>query len=246
MKKTVIAIAALTVALSSQAQVKEGKVIYERKVNMHKRLGPENESMKNMIPEFNTSKMQLFFTADASLFKSVPEAEDVRETAGDQGERVIMRFGGGGDNENYKNYTTQKMIELRELGPKKYIIEDSLRKQSWKLTDETKTIKNYTCKKATTKNSQNLDVVAWYTEDISTPSGPEGFGGLPGLILELDIDNAGIVFTTLEITASEADARMVKAPTNGKKITREEYQKMMQEQYGVTPGGGPTIRIIRN
>jgi hypothetical protein len=94
MKKTVIAIAALTVALSSQAQLKEGKVIYERKVNMHKRLGPENESMKNMIPEFNTSKMQLFFTADASLFKAVPEAEDVRETAGDQGERVVMRFGG--------------------------------------------------------------------------------------------------------------------------------------------------------
>jgi GLPGLI family protein len=246
MKKTVIAIAALMVTLSSQAQVKEGKVIYERKLNMHKRLGPENESMKNIIPEFNTSKMQLFFTADASLFKAIPEAEDVRETAGEQGERVVMRFNGGGDNENYKNYTTQKMIELRELGPKKYIIEDSLRKQSWKLSDETKTIKNYTCKKATTKNSQNQDVVAWYAEDISTPSGPEGFGGLPGLILEMDIDNAGIVFTALEITTSEADARMVKAPTNGKKITREEYQKMMQEQFGASPGGGPTIRIIRN
>ncbi len=246
MKKTVIAITALLVTLSSQAQVKEGKVIYERKVNMHKRLGPESESMKNMIPEFNTSKMQLFFVADASLFKAIPEAEDVRETADDQGERVVMRFGGGGDNENYKNYTTQKMIELRELGPKKYIIEDSLRKQNWKLSEETKTIKNYTCKKATAKNSQNQDVIAWYAEDISTPSGPEGFGGLPGLILEMDIDNAGIVFTTLEITASEADARMVKAPTNGKKITREEYQKMMQEQFGEAPGGGPTIRIIRN
>src|ERR1700712_2240977 len=139
MKKILITVVAALCFQLVIGQVKEGKIIYERKTNMHKRLPPENENMKAMIPEFSTSKQQLLFSGDESIFSSLPDEEDIRDQAGqDGGTRMNIRMGGG-NNETYKNYATEKIIELRELGPKKYIIEDTLKKLAWKLTDDTAT-----------------------------------------------------------------------------------------------------------
>ncbi len=223
------------------AQVKEGKVIYERKTNMHKRLPAENDNMKAMIPEFNTSKQQLVFSGDESIFSAIPEDEDIRDQAGQEGGRVNIRMNTG-RNETYKNYATEKTVELRELGPKKYIIEDTLRKLAWKLSDDTLLVKGYHCKKAITKNRQGDNVIAWYTEEITAPTGPEQFGGLPGLILQMDIGDGWIVFSPLDITAAN-NKQVVKIPSGAKKITRSEFQKMQKEAFGPSTGG-PQIRII--
>lgn len=246
MKRILIITSICLVTQLCFAQLKEGKIIYERKVNMHKRLTGEQESMRNMVPEFSTFKMQLLFSENESIFKQIEEEEDIRDQAGGpQENRMVVRM--GGSNEVYKNYSSGKIIELRELGPKKYIIEDSVRLLQWKLDEsDSKTIKGYNCKKAVTKNPQGAEVVAWYTEQITCPSGPETFGGLPGMILELNIGDGEIAFSPLEIVNS-GDQEMVKAPTNGKKITRKEFQKMVEEQLGPgAAGGGPVIRIMRN
>jgi len=241
MKKILITVAAGFCLQLGMAQVKEGKVVYERKTNMHKKLPPENENMKAMMPEFNTTKQQLVFSGDESIFSSLPEEEDIRDQAGQEGGRVNIRMNTG-SSEMYKNYSTEKIVELRELGPKKYIIEDTLRKLSWKIDGDTAIIKGYPCKKAFTKNRQGDNIVAWYTEDIATPSGPEQFGGLPGLILKLDIGDSWIVFSPLEITAATSK-QTVKIPSGAKKVTRPEFQKMMDEAFGPSTGG-PQIRII--
>ena len=242
MKRILLVIAAGLCLQAVVAQVKEGKIIYERTVNMHKRLPPENENMKSMIPEFNTSKQQLLFTGDESIFSAVPEEEDIRDQAGHEGNRMVMRMNTG-SSETYKNYATEKIAELRELGPKKYVIEDTLRKLGWKLSDDTMTVKGYTCRKASAKTRQGDDVIAWYTEAIASPSGPEQFGGLPGMILKMDIGAGWMVFTATDIQPT-ADKQLVKAPTGGKKITRAEFQKMMDEAFGPSAGGQPRIRIV--
>lgn len=229
------------------AQVKDGRVVYERKVNMHKRLGPDMESMKNMIPQFDVSKVELLFSGNESIYRRIQEEEDIRESAGDGGDRQVVRMRFNADNELYKNYNTQKALELTELGPKKYLIDDSIRQYNWKLdeTGDTKQIKGYTCKKATTKNTRGENMTVWYTEQIACPSGPEAWGGLPGLIMEIDVADGQITFIAVEVT-EKVDKKMVGAPTGGKKITRKEHQKMLEEQFGVNPHGGPTqFRIIR-
>ena len=246
MKRLLIITGACLFSQLSMAQLREGKIIYERKVNMHKRLTGEQASMRNMVPEFSSFKMQLLFAENESMFRQLETEEDIRDQAGSPEEgRMVVRM--GGDNEIYKNYATGKIIELRELGPKKYIIEDSIRIFSWKMDEtDSKTISGYTCKKATTKNPRGEDIVAWYTDQIPCPSGPEAFGGLPGMILELNISDGEIVFSPVEIVSS-ADKKMVKAPANGKKISRTEFQKMLEDQLGPEAGrGGPVIRIMRN
>jgi GLPGLI family protein len=224
--------------------LREGKIIYERKINVRRRM--TDESMKSMVPEFNTSKTELCFSAGESIYKNVKEEDDIRDKAGEENNnRLVMNFGGA-DDQVYKNYPLEKMTQQRELGPKKYIIEDSLPRQNWKLEEETRIIKGYTCKKATTHNREGKDVIAWYCEDIPSPSGPEIFGGLPGLILTLNINDAEIVFTALDLVTKDFDKKIVRAPGDGKKISRKEFQRMQEEQFGANPNGGPTIRIIRN
>ncbi|MEO5682834.1 MAG: GLPGLI family protein [Chitinophagaceae bacterium] len=242
MKKILVVIIAGCCFQLAVAQSKEGKIIYERKTNMHKRLPPENENMKAMIPEFSTGKQQLIFSGDESIFSSVPDEEDIRDQAGQEGGRINIRMNSG-SNETYKNYAAEKTVELRELGPKKYIIEDTLRKLSWKLGDDTMLIKGYHCKKATTKNRQGDNIVAWYTEEIASPSGPEQFGGLPGIILQLDIADGWIVFSPLNIETTTGK-QLVKIPSGAKKVTRPEFQKMLDEASGPSTGSGPQIRII--
>jgi GLPGLI family protein len=92
-----------------------------------------------------------------------------------------------------------------------------------------------------------MPVTVWYTEEIESQAGPDNLFGLPGIILGANINNGTIVYKALSIES--APEGLVKAPTNGKKITREEYRKMMQEQMRNMGGrggpGGPVIRIVQ-
>ncbi len=76
----------------------------------------------------------------------------------------------------------------------KYILTDSLI-TNWTLTNETKTIDSYLCYKATynhsAKSMQGL-VTAWYCPELPFSFGPKGYGGLPGLIVELS-DKRGVI-----------------------------------------------------
>jgi GLPGLI family protein len=245
-KRMLLLVLILTSLQALHAQVKEGRVVYQRKMNMYRRL--QDESMKGMVPEFDSTKTEILFSADESLYRNIKEAEDIRDQAGQDNDRPVVhiRFGGG-DDQTYKNYSLEKMIRQRELGPKKYIIEDSFPHQVWKLQSDTQTIGGYLCKKATTKGRQDNPITAWYTEEIQSPAGPEDLGGLPGLILKLDINDGEVVFTPLTIDTKGLDKKLVQAPTDGKKISREAFRKMLDEQFGSGTGGGrPVIRIIRN
>ena len=267
MKKLFLVFAGALSLSALQAQIKEGTVIYERKINMHKML--QDEQMRAMMPEFRTSKHILQFSDSSSLYKTIPEDEapDPFEGGpGGGGPRIMIRMGGGDGDELYKNFAQSKSVLLTELGAKTYIVEDSIRAQKWKLSDETKTILGHSCHKATTQqtimgggvmriniNGNNpgdttkkmnapkptqVDVVAWYADDIQTPVGPENNGGLPGVILMLDINNAQTVYTATEIK-KEVNNKEVKEPTKGKKITRADLQKLQMEMMNNMNHGGP-------
>ena len=60
MKKITLALITLmTISTSLMAQVKEGKITYERKTNMHRFI--TDPEMKARIPEFRTDNFELLF-----------------------------------------------------------------------------------------------------------------------------------------------------------------------------------------
>lgn len=69
-------------------------------------------------------------------------------------------------------------------------------KRNWKILDEQKVIDGYMCYKATNEyiveNSVGIfthPVIAWFCPQLPYPFGPNGYGNLPGLILELQERN---------------------------------------------------------
>ena len=110
MKKIFFGVIAITVLQVTSAQVKEGKIIYEQKIDLHRRM--QDEQMKAMVPQFRTSKFELNFADNQSIYKVQEEEPDITENTDHGG--IVMKFGGA-NNEYYKNFTTQKQIEKREL-----------------------------------------------------------------------------------------------------------------------------------
>jgi GLPGLI family protein len=236
------------------AQLTKGTISYERKMNLHKRLTGDREQMKAFIPEFRTTKHVLLFTDSISVFKAVQEASNQDERrfegggdGGGGGERRIMfigggpggggAFGGGDNSEMFKDFSKGMGYESREIGAKNYIIEDTLKMSGWKISGESKTIQTYTCFKATMKNAQDQNVIAWFAVGITNPSGPETYGGLPGVILEMDINDGESVITTTAIS-DKVEIKDIKEPKRGKHIARAEYNKMMRQMMENQGGGG--------
>jgi GLPGLI family protein len=111
MKKVLFTITAFLTAPILLAQVKEGTITYERKMNMHRRI--TDEQMKAMIPEFRISKYQLLFSDSTSIYKVVPE-ENTPDPFATGGNQVMVRFDADGG-QQYRNFTQAKNVESREL-----------------------------------------------------------------------------------------------------------------------------------
>lgn len=225
------------------AQHTEGKIVYEQKMNMHRNL--QDESMKEYIPEFSTSKAQLFFKGQESLFTGVEE--EVEDSDDGEGQVMQIRIQRP-TNEVYSNFATGESVEIRDFFGKKFLIEKPITNKAWKITGESKSIQGHPCQKAIFEDTENKrSIVAWFAPSIPCPSGPATFSKLPGMILEVDINEGESILIAIETDFSAID-NPIEAPQKGKKITEEEYDKMMEErirEMGGTPGGGPTIKIIR-
>jgi GLPGLI family protein len=264
MKKILLFIA-LVPGFFASAQMKEGKVLYERTIQMQFRGNMPPEMAQNM-PRERKDKFELSFINNQSLWESVPDMEENNEPGGGEGNgnRMMMRFGGA-DDLTYFNFETGKQIQQRELNGKNYIVEDSIQKLNWKLTGETKTILGHTVQKAraerysqraimTMENGEmkrqmrpdTTTINAWIAMDIPVSAGPEFQGQLPGLILELDMNNGRIVYKALEISA-KVNAAAIKAPKGGKHITAAEFDKEREKTFEAMrqnmPRGGQ-VRIV--
>lgn len=71
-------------------------------------------------------------------------------------------------------------------------------------------------------------VTAWFTPQIPVKNGPGEYAGLPGLILELNVDRTTILCSKIIINPKEAEA--IQPPSKGTEVSREEYNKIVKEK----------------
>ncbi|HEV3413480.1 MAG TPA: GLPGLI family protein [Puia sp.] len=233
-----------TASFSLSAQQQQGTIFYERKIDVHRHM--DDDQMKAMVPQYQTGQYQLLYRDSVCFYNAVPkdEAPDPFDNPGGGGNRIVMRFGGPGDGGVlFRNFSSGQLLEQTTLADVQYVIADSIRPLTWKLSADTLTILSHLCKKATAVSPRNnAPLVAWYCEEIPLPVGPERYGGLPGAILKLDMDNGAFVFTATRLSAA-IEAKSIKTPS-GKMITRAAFEKKMDEILG--PADSHGRRIIRN
>lgn len=83
----------------------------------------------------------------------------------------------------------QRLAATYRILADEFEVSDGKVENDWKLTEETKKIGDYQCRKATLDKG-GRQWTAWYTRDLQGVAAPEDFVGLDGVILELsDSDN---------------------------------------------------------
>lgn len=239
--KNLILLALLCIATLAEAQKTEGIIAFQQKINLHRSAPNMDENMKAMIPEFRTSEYQLAFTAIASLYKEVEADEEETDRNGNV--RMSMRKPKG---EVYYDLSAKKRIEVREMMDKKHRIEGEIKTTAWKITDESKMIHGLPCMKATFEDTsgRKRQLEAWFTPAIPYSIGPENYGGLPGMILEVSINDGEMIYAATKIDYKTPSKDDIAMPKGGTPISEEDYKKEMREMR--KKWGGGNGRIIRN
>lgn len=220
MKKVIIILIVFLIGSNAVAQqfVSIGTITYERTINMWADLPATHfEEFKKMIPQYKKDLFALTFTPQKSLY--TPQGES----------KKFMIPIPAADNIVFTDFEAGKTVSSKNVFENNYLIEEALRNATWKIKDDLREIAGYTCRRATTVLFDSVFVVAFYTDQIIPPAGPESFNGLPGAILGLVINR---LHTTWYATAVEIDGveqKKIVPPVKGTKTSMADLiQKISQ------------------
>tara|TARA_R110002049_G_scaffold123553_2_gene278766 strand:- start:3627 stop:4484 length:858 start_codon:yes stop_codon:yes gene_type:complete len=157
----------------------------------------------------------------------------------------------------YKNTKDKEYVKQAFISNKLFLIKDELKQPAWKIEGETKKIGKYICYKATLttpiNNASNAAlkddtppetptekiITAWYTLDIAVGHGPGAYWGLPGLILEVELEGHKLVCS--QIILNPAEKIEIKAPEKGKVVNQKNFDKILAKKNVKT---SQNIRVI--
>jgi GLPGLI family protein len=240
MKKTIITIVILLglagVASAQQPHViTSGTIEFERKTNVFAMLKaitdkdkendamwvPALESYKKSYPQFRVLKSTLSFSNNKTLFTPI---ESDPPTG-------LMSFAPllTQNNTVYSDLDGHTVTDQRKIFEETMLVKDSTRKIKWKITDETRDIAGYTCRRANGIMLDSIYVVAFFTGKIPVPGGPESFNGLPGMILGVALPHENVSWFATKVTDTSLPPNAVTPPKKGKPVDDKGYRKTVDE-----------------
>ncbi len=235
MKKTIILFAVLasfTTSLWAQHAhfTRSGTIEYERKTNawvvIGKEINKDNEAFmtsaldnyKKTKPQFRVLKSTLSFSGSKTLFTPT-ESEPASNNVFIISIMPLLTQNNIIYNDLNKGQTiAQKMV----LGDA-FLITDSTRKIKWKITDDTRDIAGYHCRRANGIMLDSIYVVAFYTTQIPVPGGPESFNGLPGMILGVALPHENVSWFATKVNDTTLPGNTVVPPKKGKKTDNKGF-----------------------
>lgn len=228
MKKVFVLLLLISASYYTQSQ-NEGKIVFEEKTKLEIELPPEMEQFKDKFPSENVATKELTYNNAASIYKNEEKSDDAEEIEmGGEGMQINIKFAQPYE-ELYHDHASGEILHQQEFMTRTFLIEKQSKHLAWKMEMEQKEILGYMCQKATfTDTSRTIE--AWFTPQIAISGGPGGFGGLPGLILEVNLSEPemSIVATSIELGLEDDSA--IKKPKKGKKVSEEEYTKIVEEK----------------
>lgn len=250
----------LLAGLTAPAVSQSGTVRYDQAVKLEFNLPPNSpmagrmprSNVRPMLLTFSP-EMVLYAAAprdaaaDAERMAMMQDREVVvmRNGGGGGGPPVAIAEGGavmafrggpgfGGGNRQdvlggaWTNLTDGSFVEVREFLGRTFRIPVDRPNFAWKLTGEQAVFLGYPVYQAVAQQD-STSLEAWFTPDIPIPAGPAQYGGLPGLILTLTVDSSRVTYTATAIDTVTSVGKL-KAPTDGSRMTRAEYDKMVEEK----------------
>lgn len=146
-----------------------------------------------------------------------------------------------GDGAVYVDAKGDKRVSSQLISDKPFIVTEKNRETEWVVGNETKEILGKRCVMATAILGKTK-IEAWFCPDIPLPIGPAGYGGLPGIIMQLGVNVLNYTVRSVEYLDA---AVTINPPQKGTAVTRDKFneiQKKKLQSMGMKSGGG--IRVI--
>ena len=223
--KLTIILAAVFISNNCIAQnvhfVKNGVIEYEKRSNIYaiikRKINSRNENYMNQAfdnykknnPQFKSAKSTLKFNSEQSYYKFVDDSTPPNNNWLANDPLVNMK------NIVSTNFNTETSITQKSVYEATYLVRDSVRKINWKITDETREIAGYECRRANAIIMDSIYVVAYYSNQIAVSGGPESFAGLPGMILGLALPHENITWFATKVTEITVPEKELLPPTKG-------------------------------
>ncbi len=224
--KNILLIFFLTISIVqgySQAHfITEGKIEFEKKLNLHSQMtgdDPWIAEWKKSVPQFKTTYFDLSFNNNKTFFRPGKENPDNNRLRWEQPAE---------DNVIYSELDKHAAVSQKRIFEKTFLIHDSTKNIQWKITDEKRTIAGFECRRANALIMDSIYIVAFYTDEIVTPGGPESFSGLPGMILGLAIPHEHVTWFATKLYAVPVTENEFKIPTKGSKTTNAAMKDNIQ------------------
>lgn len=198
-----------TAGLQAQTFLDKGLIEYQVVINNHKAMGEGTwaEMFKDKIPRLSTSYYHLTFNNDKSIYKFDRKDDKNRSPWGNDGE----------DNIWFNDFSNGKSIMQKSIFGETYLLTDSLKNINWKITNESRMIAGFNCRKAVAILFDSVYVFAFYTDEILLSGGPMGLNGLPGMIMGITIPRMYCSWVASKVEINGVNYTGINAPTKGKK-----------------------------
>lgn len=203
--------------LQAQQFIDKGMIEYTVVVNNHKAMGDGRwaEMFKDKIPKLSTSYYQLTFNSDKSIYLFDRKDDKTKSPFGnDAGEESIW----------FNDYKNESFVQQKNIFGNTYILSDSLLKIDWKMTNESRMIAGFNCRKAVGILFDSVYVFAFYTDEITVSGGPMGLHGLPGMILGITIPRMFSSWVANKLEINGVNYSKIAAPAKGKRKKPKELE----------------------
>jgi GLPGLI family protein len=217
---------AMAVCSLVQAQhfISEAKIEYEVKANIKKTMGNNTwqEMLKENLPTFKTGYYTLTFANNKSVFKFDHWEPNLK----------VPEFLRKSDEENiwFIDYNTGAVSMQKNIAGSNLVVNDSVHNLNWKLSNESRIIAGFNCRKAVAQIFDSVYVFAFYTDEILLPGGPCSINGLPGTILGLTIPRLFTSWIATKVMVNNVDVNSIKPVTSKKPLTMSSMTSFLTER----------------
>jgi GLPGLI family protein len=224
MKTTIALLCFLLIGKISFAQqarfVSTGTITYEKTVNMFAVIKSMSdlddnwnsqlfESYKKTQPQFKKMQSTLTFGNNKTSYNPIVPEEVTNKIYDNI--PPASQF-----NIVYSDLSAASTVTQKSVYGDEFLVKDSLKKITWKITDETREIAGYPCRRANGIFMDSIYVVAFYTDKIPVCGGPESFSGLPGMILGVALPHENMTWFATKVNDMSETPATIAPPKKGK------------------------------
>jgi GLPGLI family protein len=208
--------------VKAQQFISKGTIEFEVTTNAKKTMPPFSiyESIKDQMPTFKIAYYNFTFSNNKSIYsfdrydeKKAKVPEFLRE---------------GEDQRNwYNDFNTGQTIVQKSQWESLFNVKDSIQSIQWKISNESRIIAGFNCRKAVGKILDSVYVFAFYTDEIMISGGPASINGLPGMILGVTIPRMYVSMMATKLSVNNVDESVIKPSTAKKYYTAKELNAIV-------------------